>query len=178
MSYLDAFIAVLLIYAAVRGFMSGFVVQIAGFVGFLLGIYVALHFSDLFASKLVDNYGMQQTSYLPLISFSILFIAVLIGVFFLGKAIKTFMKITMLSPLDKIGGVTMSVLKYVLMFGVAFNFINNSQPSIDIIPEETIEESVLYQPVCSISNQIMPYISEGITFLQTDKVVEEKEESE
>lgn len=176
MNFIDIFLAVLLLYGAIRGFISGLIIQISSLIGFVLGIYLALRFSDLFASTLVDDYGIQQTSYLPIVSFAILFVAVLIGIFFLGKGIKMLLKVTMLSPIDKIGGAILGMMKYVIIFGMAFNFLNHSEPPIHLISEETIEESVLYSPVMKTSSIVVPFVSKGVSFIKFDNQDSEEDD--
>lgn len=168
MSSIDIFIIVVLGYGLVRGFMSGFVVQLAGVIGILLGLYVAVHFSDLLSNKLVDEYGVTQTSYLPLISFVVLFVATLVGIYFLGKFVKTLLKVAMMSIFDRIAGAILGLLKLAIVLGVLFNFLNRSEPEINLIPESTIQDSKLYQPVMTSSGFISNYLIQGASFIKQE----------
>lgn len=173
MQLFDFFLLLILLYGVIRGFMSGLVVQITTFVGFLLGIYIAFHFSELFTNKLTDTYGIQQTSYLPLISFSCLFILTMVGMFFLGKFIKILLKISLLSPLDRVGGAVLGTLKFVLIIGIALQFLKNSEPNLNLLSQETIEKSILYQPIVKTSAVLTPLLTKGTTFIKDEMDREE-----
>ncbi len=83
MNYLDIVLVVLLILSAVNGFVKGFVEELAGLVALILGIWVAIHFSDTVADFMVNRFNWNF-EHLSMVAFLITFLIVVILVSILG----------------------------------------------------------------------------------------------
>ena len=91
MNYLDIIIAIPLIYGFVKGFENGLIKEITGIIGIIFGLYIAIHFSPYLYPK-AANFFDDQKQFIPIISFTTLFIVSLITIRLLGYIIDKFSK--------------------------------------------------------------------------------------
>ena len=82
MNYLDILLVLPLIIGAWRGFKKGLIIELFTLLALLVGIYAGIHFSDFVAGILKNNLGMTS-EYVPVIAFTITFLGVGAGVYFL-----------------------------------------------------------------------------------------------
>ena len=87
MNTIDLVFAVVLLWSAYRGFSKGFIVQLATLAALLLGILGAVMFSDYTSSLIIKNFEVSG-NYLPIISFAVTFIVIVIAVHLLAKMLK------------------------------------------------------------------------------------------
>lgn len=166
MSLLDIFLFLPLCYGAYKGYKSGLIVQIATFASLFLGIYVAVRFSDIVSDWLIESYEMEPGSMLPFVAFFLTFIAVAVGVYFLGKILKTMIKATLLSPFDKFGGLGIGLLKYLYIVGILIVFFETMNERKHLASDERLEHSLLYQPILKTTVYTVPALEESSLFLK------------
>ena len=87
MVWIDFVIGGLLAWSAISGFRKGFILEMASLIGLVLGIWAGLHFSKLAAALLTETFHLQG-SYLPVLSFIVVFIIVVVAVYFFGKILQ------------------------------------------------------------------------------------------
>ncbi len=165
MNFIDVLISIPIIYAAWKGFKHGLIIEVFTLLALLVGSYAGIHFSDFTAKTLKESFGWDS-EYVPVISFTITFLAVGAMVYFAGKAIERVVKLTGLTPLNKGFGVFFSVLKMVYFISVFIILIESYDEKSDFFPEKTKEESILYNPVKKVSTATIPGISESTIFLK------------
>ena len=117
MNSIDILLLIPLIYGAWKGFKHGLIIEVFTLLALFVGIYVGIHFSD-FTTHLLREYLRLNSKFLPIIAFTITFLAVGAMVYFLGKTIEKLIKVTALTPLNKFAGVFFSLLKYVYMLSL------------------------------------------------------------
>lgn len=166
MSILDIFILIPLIYGAYKGFQTGLIVQIATFASLFLGIYIAIKFSDYTTEILTTKYSMEPSSMLPFVAFILTFILVAAGVFFLGKLISAGVKPTLLSPINKFGGLSVGLLKYMYFVGVLIVLFETINERKSMASDETLAKSALYHPILKITTTTIPTLKESSLFLK------------
>lgn len=96
--FLDILIIVILIFGFLSGLKTGLVKSASGFLGFILGIFIA----NRFYPELSKYFG--DTRIIRVISFIIVFLLVFFIFKFLGNIISQILKVLFLSWLDKIAG--------------------------------------------------------------------------
>ncbi len=165
MNYLDLLILLPLTYAAWTGFRKGFVIEVFTLLAFFFGIYAGVHFSDYTAEKLAGEIDIN-TVYMPAISFTITFLVVGALVFFAGKAVEKLVQVTALSPMSKMGGLVFGVLKMLLIISVLLSIVESYSEKNDMIPKETREKSILYQPVKTLSLYTVPGLRTSNIYIQ------------
>ena len=71
-NYLDIIISIPLVYGLVKGFENGLIKEVTGVIAIISGLYIAIHFSSFFESK-VNNFFEIQQQFIPIITFVLLF---------------------------------------------------------------------------------------------------------
>lgn len=160
MNYIDIIILIILAIAAIKGFSDGFVKEVAALAALILGIWAAIKFSDFTAAKLYDYFDMTGR-YVGIIAFLVTFLAVVIGVHFIGMLIDTLVKAIALGFLNRLLGLVFGVLKSALILSILFVIINTIDEHRPFLPRDKINGSMLYLPISDIAPAIFPLIGEG-----------------
>jgi membrane protein required for colicin V production len=137
MNGIDIVLLGILAIALIRGFIKGFIMQLAGLAALILGIYVAIHFSE---------------------TLGILFALVVLAVHFLGKLVEKLAKITSLSFLNRLAGAFFSALKAIFILAVLATMLNVLDQKIHILPAEKMGNSVFYKPLSNLIPSLFPRI--------------------
>jgi len=164
MNFIDILILVPLLLAAWKGFKRGFVIEIFIVLALLVGIYCGIHFSDYTSGLIKDKLNVSSI-YLPLVSFTLTFIVIAVGIYFAGKMLEKVIKIAQLSLLNKLGGVFFSVVKTLYFMSTLFLLVASIQEKTELIPTDTLNESLLYSPVSKLSLATIPYLKESKLFI-------------
>lgn len=141
---IDIAFALLMILAIFKGLSKGLILGIFSLLAFMIGLAAALKLSAVVAGYLNDKAG-ALTKFLPLLSFILVFIAVVLLVGLVGRIIKKTISFAMLGWLDKIGGVLLFAVIYIIIFSVFLFFAEK----LFLISHDTIISSIVY-----------PYISQ------------------
>ncbi len=159
MNIFDIIIAALLIFAFVRGFTKGFFVEVASLVALIAGVWGAIHFS-YFAGDLLKEQVDWTEKYITLTAFAITFIAIVVGISFLGKMLTKMADFAALGLVNKILGGVFALLKSVVILSVVFVFFSRINTTIPFVGQETLEDSILYEPIKDLVPSIFPSIVE------------------
>ena len=79
----DIIFILIFLWAAYKGFTKGFILQAASLAALILGIYGSIKFSGFVAAVIMEKMG-RHGEYVPLISFAITFIGIVIAIHFLA----------------------------------------------------------------------------------------------
>ena len=162
MNIIDAIILICLIPAFIQGFRKGFISQAISIVSIIAGIWASARFADIVASW-VSRYISSSEQVLKIVAFALILVAVFVVLGMLGKMLESILKFAMLGWVNKLLGVTFSLMKAFLILGLvilAFNALNNS---FGLVKPEIIADSVLYDPVKSLADTVFPYIKNMLT---------------
>jgi membrane protein required for colicin V production len=173
MNIIDIIILIPMAWLAYTGFKKGFIIGVASLLALILGIYAALYFSGIVADFLSGSLNVK-TDYLPIISFIVTFIGVVILIHFLGKLLEKLINLVALGFLNKLAGAVFGVLKAAIFLSVIILVINHFNAK--IISEEKRESSFLYNPV----SEIAPFLWNKFQDLEIDdeRFQEQKEKVE
>ena len=171
MSFIDIAIILLLVVAIWRGFKKGFILELFTFLALFIGLYAGIHFSDFMANLLRENVGMTS-EYVPVIAFTIVFLAIGAMVYFGGKALEKVIKVVQLSLLNKLLGIFFSLAKTVFILGGIILLMESYDEKSDFISNESKEGSVLYNPIKNFTTATIPAFEESTIFLK-NKLKEE-----
>ena len=156
---MDIILCVPLLWGLYKGFTKGFIVELASLVAFGLGIWGAYHFSAYTAAVLKDKLHFNSP-YLPIISFSLTTLLIVIAIFLLAKLIQKFAEGMALGPVNKIAGAIFSALKYALLMSVFIFVMDTVEKKIPLVSLKMKEGSLLYKPIGSLAPFIIPKLSE------------------
>ncbi len=158
MSFIDIVFAILLGFAIYKGFKNGFFVEVASFVGLLLGIYFAIKSSHWIGELLSNLVPSWNSKYITITAFILTFIVVLIGIHLSAKILTKITNFAFLGSMNKIAGVIFSVLKTILALSTILFIVEKINIDNLIISKETRENSIFYNPIQNISKAIYPTI--------------------
>lgn len=165
MNFIDVLIIVPLAYAGYKGFKHGLIIEVFTLLALFVGLYAGIHFSDFIADFLKRSFGWDS-EYLPVISFTLVFLGIGAMVYFAGKTIEQMVKVVNLSPVNKFFGVFFGVMKMAYVVSVVIVLTESYDEKGDFFPEEKKERSLLYTPVKAISTTTIPGLSESTIFLE------------
>jgi len=149
MSFFDIVVGILLVWGLYKGLKNGLFVEVASLVALIAGIYGAIHFSHITGAYLAERFDWSE-QYLKLAAFLITFFAIIIVVNLAGKFLTKIADFAMLGLLNKIAGGLFGMLKVAVIIGALLIFLEKLSGPINMIKEDTRENSVFYQPVRDI----------------------------
>jgi membrane protein required for colicin V production len=165
MNFIDVLIIIPLIYAGYKGFKHGLIIEVFTLLALFVGLYAGINFSDFVAAFLKKTFSWNS-EYLPIISFTIIFLAVGAMVYFAGKTIEKLVKVVHLTPINKFFGLFFGVLKMLYFLSVILVITESYDEKSDFFPEEKKESSLMYNPVKAISTYSIPGMDNSTIFLK------------
>jgi membrane protein required for colicin V production len=159
-NFLDIIICIPLVWGLYKGFMKGLIVEAATVVAFALGVWGGITFSDFMAHQLTDWFNWKSP-YLPVVSFALTFLIIIIVIFFLAKLIQRLAEGMALSIVNKLGGAVFGALKFAMMLSVVIFMMDAVEESYPMISFKTKEESLLYRPIGKIAPTLIPALNKS-----------------
>ena len=165
MNLIDIILIVPLGYAAWRGFKKGLIIEVFTLLALLVGIYAGIHFSDWTAARIAEYFEIEP-NYLPVVAFTVTFLAIGAMVFFAGKMLERMVKVVNLSPINKILGVLFGMLKMIYTLSVILILVETYDERGDFLPEDVKNNSLLYRPVKLTASATIPAIEESTIWVK------------
>lgn len=166
MHFLDVILIIPILIGAWLGFRNGFILSLTTLAAFALATYAGLWFSDT-VSQWIQSLLSHPGEYVPLISFSICFLAVCALVFFIGKWLHRLAKIVLLGSLDKLAGAVFGLLQFTLIVSVFMVIVDSYAAKKSPTPPEWREKSLLYKPLSGIATMLLPGLEEQLQMVFT-----------
>jgi len=157
MNTIDIVLALILLYGLVRGFFRGLLAEIASLVGIVAGIYGAIHFSHILSDFFSENMNWDS-QYVNLIAFAITFILIVFLISLAGKILTKMAGFAALGIVNKLLGAAFGLLKMAFIASVIIMFFGATNEEINLVSEESLNESKLYDPVEAIAPVVLPSI--------------------
>jgi len=136
---LDIVFAILVVIAIVKGFRKGLIVALFSFIAFFIGLAAALKLSAVVAGYIGKSVKISD-QWLPVISFIVVFILVIILVNLGARAIEKVFQLTMLGWVNKIGGILFYLLLYLTIYSVLLFYVKQ----LNMLKPETIDKSITF----------------------------------
>jgi membrane protein required for colicin V production len=136
---IDLVFIALLVLALVQGYRRGLIVAIFSLVSIIVGLAAAIKLSSVVANHLGTAVKISD-KWLPVISFAIVFIIVVILVRLGAKAIQRLTETLLLGWANKLGGIILYVALYTTVFSVVIFYADQ----INLIRAATLQASVTY----------------------------------
>ncbi|MGB5647056.1 CvpA family protein [Muriicola sp.] len=149
MNFIDIVLGLMLLYGLFKGVQNGLLVEIASIIALIAGLYGAIHFSYIVGDYLASHWDWNERT-MSLISFIITFFIIVILVIMAGKLLTKVAELAMLGLLNKIAGGLFGTLKVAIILGALLIFLESVNKNLRLINEESIAESVLYEPIRNI----------------------------
>jgi membrane protein required for colicin V production len=157
MNVFDILITVILCYFGYKGYKNGLMRELGSLISLIAGIFLAIRFSDLI-NDLISNNTSIDSNYIPVISFAIIFIAVVVVVLVFSKLLDRFVKVIKLDWLNKIAGVAFALLKTILILGGLFFLLIQTVNKLGIIEESFFNKSFLFRTLTDVFEFAFPYL--------------------
>lgn len=156
-NFLDILLGIPLIWALYKGFCKGLIIEIASLVALLLGIYCSIHFSSYVSDYLISTFSLK-TPYMPVISFAITFLVIVIIVYTLAFIIEKLVDVVSLSLANKLAGAIFGMLKAAFILSIILYLINVVDTKKSFISDSKRNSSYLYRPVSNLAVKFAPDI--------------------
>lgn len=122
----DVVVLFLILFLGLRGFLSGFLKELSSTVGIIGGIYLSANFSIFIENFITNNISLFENSNTSgFISFLIGVIAFMLLSKYLILIIANLLKYEQLTPIDRIAGVMISLIKNFLIVSIIITSLNN-----------------------------------------------------
>jgi len=142
---LDIIVAVILVLAIIKGYRQGLIAGLFSFVAIIVGLAAAIKLSAVVAVHIGKATKISE-QWLPIISFAVVFLIVILLVRLGAKAIQRTVELAMLGWVNRLGGIIFYVAIYITVISILLFYAGQ----IKIIKPETTEKSVTYsliQPI-------------------------------
>jgi len=139
---LDIIVAVILILAIIKGYRQGLVVALFSLVAVIIGLAAAIKLSVVAAGYIGKAVNISD-KWLPIISFAVVFIIVVLLVRLGAKFIQKTVELAMLGWANRVGGILLYAGLYMIIFSVLLFYVDQ----MNFIKPETKSESVTYSHI-------------------------------
>jgi membrane protein required for colicin V production len=136
---LDLIYAVIIVLAVLHGYRRGLIVGLFSLVAIIIGLAAAMKLS-IVAGEYIGKVIKISDEWLPVISFAVVFLLVVLLVRWGASAIQKAVEMVMLGWVNKIGG----ILFYVVIYTIVFSVLLFYAEQVKILQPETINKSVTY----------------------------------
>ena len=155
--FIDAFFAILMIFACIKGIRKGLIVALFSIIAFIVGLAAALKLSAVVAAHLSLHVN-ASARWLPLLSFMLVFLAVVILVNLLGKLIQRTFEAVMLGWVNRLGG----MLLYILLYSIIFSIFLFYAVQLHFIKSAAASASYIYPFLQPLAPKVMNAIGDII----------------
>jgi membrane protein required for colicin V production len=166
MNIVDLILIIILIAAAIRGFIKGFFVEFASVAALILGVLSAMMFADSLKIWMSGVVSWRPET-VKVVSFLLIFIGVVIVVHLIANLLEKFVRAIALGPLSRIGGAIFGVVKTAFILSVLMYVIARIESyNLTIIPKEPKRGSRYYAPIEKLAPNLFPFLREEKEVIQ------------
>ena len=158
-NYIDLVLGGILVYGAIKGLMKGLIVEIAGLLALIVGVWGAIHFSDVVGEFLSAKFDWNE-KYISLSAFIITFLGIVIAISTLGKALTSVASVIALGWINKLFGAVFGLLKVGFILSILLNILLQINSKFDFLDKKTLKESVLFEPVIEAAPTVFPMLKD------------------
>jgi len=139
---IDLILSVIILIAIFKGYQRGLIIGLFSLVSVIIGLAAAMKLSTVVAGYIGEAVNVSD-EWLPVISFAIVFIVVVLLIRLGANAIERTVEVVMLGWLNKLGG----IIFYVAIYTVVFSVLLFYAEQVNLVRPETIEKSISYSYV-------------------------------
>ena len=154
---LDIVLAIPLLVGVFFGFKRGLVMELARIVSLIVGVYVAARFSYLLTDFIYDSTEID-TEFLPIISFCLIMIGMMILIHLLAKLLDKTLKTVALGWALRITGGLFGLLRMAFIVSLILMLGHRSQILQEMEKGDSFQKSILYEPLVGFSQLVLPVL--------------------
>ena len=114
---IDIIAAILIVIACIKGYQKGLILALFSILAFIIGLTAALKLSAVVANYLKGSISVSA-KWLPFISFIVVFLVTVLLVRWGGKLIEKSFQMVLLGWVNRIGGIILFAVLYLLIMSV------------------------------------------------------------
>jgi len=158
MNVVDIILIILIVSAAINGFVKGFFVELASIVSLILGIWAAVEFSGM-VQQWLSKYLSWSNDSMRLAAFILIFVFVVIVVHLIATLTEKFVQAIALGIFSRLAGAVFGALKAAFILSILMIIISKIENfTVTIIPDKAKAESRLYGPIENMAPNILPFL--------------------
>lgn len=159
MNWFDIALAIPLSWGLYKGFTSGLIMEVARIVALIAGVYLAVRFAGLLSEYLYMNTEFTN-GFLPIISFTLIFVIVALLVHLFAKAISKLASAVALGWANKAAGAFFGVFRMAFMLSILIMLMTRFELLSKFNRGNAAESSFLYAPVSELAPFILPVLKD------------------
>jgi membrane protein required for colicin V production len=153
--FIDIVVLLAVVMALFKGYSKGFIMALVNTLSLIIGLAAAVKFSSVISPIVAEKTGSGQ--YTPIVSFALVYLAVIIVIRLLGKAIEKTLETVKIGFVNRMGGVVLYLLLYVSVVSILVFYLEK----MGIFTPDLVEQSVTYAYIAAFG----PTILDGIGYL-------------
>ncbi len=161
MSIIDIIAFALIFIGVIKGMRKGLVLGIFSVLAFIIGLAAAIKLSAVVAEQLEASTNLSQR-WLPVLAFALVFVLVVFLVRLGAKLIEKALQMAMLGWLNKLGGIILYVLLYLLIFSVLLFYAEQ----LNLIKPATAEVSLTYPIIYPMAPEVIGALGTVLPFFR------------
>lgn len=158
---LDIIFTIVIIIAFYKGYKKGLVIAIFSLLAFIIGIAAAVKLSAATASYFQPR-STDSSKWLVVLSFLVLFLAVVLIIHLGGKIIEKTLEMVFLGWANRLAGVLLYAGLYTIIFSVCLFYADK----IHLLGKDTLSASTVYPYVQPVGPKVMEVLGNWIPFFK------------
>lgn len=158
MIFIDILLGTLLAYSFYKGFSNGFFLELASLISFIIGVYIAIKFSDNIGNWFITNYAFSE-KIAKITAFIVTLLVVIVAIHLLAKIFTRLFSFAFLGWLNTILGGLFAVIKTALLLGIVLGLFQKINSNYFFMSKETQEKSIFISPCLKTSTILLPVLS-------------------
>ena len=158
---IDAFFALLLIFACIKGYQKGLIVALFSVLAFIAGLAAALKLSSVVAAKLSASTSVSG-KWLPVISFVLVFLIVVLLVNLGAKMLQKSVELVMLGWVNRLGG----IIFYALLYSIVLSIFLFYAVQLHLVKNDSMMASRCYSFIKPLGPAIIDKLGSIIPFFR------------
>ncbi|MEP7163480.1 MAG: CvpA family protein [Ferruginibacter sp.] len=158
---IDVVFIILVILACIKGYQKGLIIALFSIIAFIAGMAAALKLSAVVAAKLSSSTSVSA-KWLPVISFVLVFLIVVVLVHLGGKMLQRTAELVMLGWVNKLGG----IIFYALLYGIVLSIFLFYAVQLHLIKNDTITASRCYPFIQPLGHWVIDKLGIIIPFFK------------
>jgi membrane protein required for colicin V production len=147
---LDIVLVILLILAIIKGYQRGLIVGIFSFIAIIVGLAAAMKLSTVVSGYIGESIRVSD-QWLPVISFVIVFIIVVLLIRLGANLIQKTAEISMLGWVNRLGGILFYIAIYAMVYSVVLFYADQLQ----LVQSDAHEKSISYEYIKPLGPKII-----------------------
>jgi len=153
MNVLDIIFVFLFLYALVKGYRAGLILELCGIVGVIAAAYISYDLAEEIAVSLFPSFSFGYPS-----AFVMVFVAVLVVIGMAARIVSRVINFTGMGMINKMCGAAASLLKMAIVLAVLVALFNGLNNMTGWIKRDSLRSSVGYTTLLSLSETFFPRI--------------------